>query len=369
MINRDAARTNSLSFLALLTAVLILSVGVPDPLLAASQSRAQGVRMLNWHSYFPLDTGSRWVYTVHRQGFADATREVNVTGEESAAAFRSYFELSGYFGGKNPKLVRTTVFGSVVERGDDGKDYLWYDFTRRVGKSWVMELAGEDGCEDGATLTIGARDEVLTVPAGEFKQVIRIDFITKCADAGITQEWFAPGVGLIRREESSISGPIVSELVYAELGDKIFPAAVYSTTLHLSSSRYWNAQMSIPSPALMTLPRVSGAFIVRDTTREPGELGFPSACRDLQLEVRNQAGDVVLLVDTREGHGCADVVTRHDLGKEALVVPFSFTLADKDGKPLPDGDYSITAVLLNTPAASEALRPAARALIQVTSVQ
>jgi len=366
MINRDAARTNSLSFLALLTAVLILSVGVLSPVLASPQARSRGAQTVDWHSYFPLDVGNRWAYTVQRQGFPLATWEVSVTGEESAAGFRSYFQLSRYFGGRKPKLVRTTVSGSVLERGDDGQDYLWYDFSRRVGKSWIMELAGLGGCEDGATVTIGARDEVIRVPAGEFKQVIRIEFITRCADAGITQEWFAPGVGLIRREESSISGPIVSELVHAEVGGKVLPASAYSTTLQLSSPRYVNNLM--PPVDLSKLPRVNGAFIVRNSTGEPLELVLPDLCSPaLQLEVRNQADEVVLLTSTRpKDVGCPTAIQRLDIAKEPLVVPFSFTLADKDGKPLPDGYYTITAILYAGP---PALRPAARALIQVTSVQ
>ncbi len=367
MINRDVARTNRLFCLAPLTAALVLSIGLFAPLLAASQPRAQGAQVLTWHSFFPLDTGYRWVYTVQGPG-SSHTWEVKVKGEQSAASFRSHFQLSGYFPGKDPRLVRLTILGTVLERGDDGKDYLWYEFGGRVGRTWTMDLAPGDSptCEDGASLRIGARDEVVMVPAGQFKQVIRIDFMTKCADAGITREWFAPGVGLIRREETSIAGPVISELVYAELGEKVLPSSTYSTTLQLSSSRYVNNLMPPVDPS--KLPRVSGAFIVRDRTGEPGELVFPNSCRGLQLEVRNQAGEVVLLIDTREGHGCADVVTRHDLGKEALVVPFSFKLADKDGKPLPDGAYSITAVLQNMPAAYETLRPAARALIHVTSV-
>ena len=362
MLNRDLARTNRLFCLAPLTAALVLSIGFFASLLAASQPRAQGAQVLTWHSFFPLDTGYRWVYTVQGLG-SSRTWEVKVKGEQSAAPFRFHFELSGYFG-EESRLVRTTLFGTVLERGDNGKDYLWYEFGGRVGKSWVMELASGDAptCEDGASLRIGARDEVVTVPAGQFKQVIRIDFMTKCADAGITREWFAPGVGLIRREETSIAGPVISELVYAELGEKVLPSSTYSTTLELSSSRYVNNLMPPVDPS--KLPRVRGTFIVRDQTAEPGKLVFSSSCIGLQLEMRNQAGEVVLQINNTSGPLCLSVVTLVDLGKQALVVPFSFKLADKDGKPLPDGAYSITAVLLTH--GDE--HPAAKALIHVTSV-
>ncbi len=360
MIDRNRARANRV--FCLRTVGLIFLVGLFTPLFAAPEPRSQGSQLVNWHSFFPLDTGYRWVYTVQGPGSSHRW-EVKVKGEQSAAPFRSHFQLSGYFG-EESRLVRTTLFGTVLERGDNGKDYLWYEFGGRVGKSWVMELAPGDAprCEDGASLRIGARDEVVTVPAGQFKQVVRIDFMTKCADAGITREWFAPGVGLIRREETSIAGPVISELVYAELGEKVLPSAVYSITLQLSSSRYVNNLMPAVDPS--KLPRVSGALIVRDKTDEPGHLVFSSSCIDLKLEIRNQVGEVVLSTTALGPVGCLAVVTRVDLGKEALVVPFSFKLADKDGKPLPDGAYSLTAVLLTH--GDE--HPAATAMIQVTSV-
>jgi len=366
MIYPDAASTDRLFCLKLLIAALILSIGLTVPLFASTRLEDRGNQLLTWHSYFPLDTGNRWIYAVQGPGSASRGWLVKVTGEQSAAPFRSYFELSRYLPGKERRLVRATIFGNVLERGDDGKDYLWYEFVGRVGKSWVMEPAPGDSptCEDGAKLTIGARDEVVTVPAGEFKQVLRIDFMTKCADAGITHEWFAPGVGLIRREESSFGGPVVSELVYAEIADKVFPASTYSTMLQLSASGYFYLMPPVDSSKF---PRVNGTFVVRDTTGAPGELVFGGCVGGLQIEVRNQAGEVVRSINTIENTVCAAVVTRIDLGKEAMVVPFSFTLADQSGKPLPDGFYSITAILLMAPATSP-LNPAAKALIQVTSV-
>jgi hypothetical protein len=360
-------RSSRLFCFGLLILVLVFSIGLLAPSLAASQPRARGAQVLGWHNFFPLAAGNRWVYDVKGPGSASRTWEVKVKSERSLVPFRPYYELSGYFPGKDPRLVHTTIVGAVWERGDDGKDYLWYEFAARVGRTWIMNLAPGDSptCEDGASLRIGARDEVITVPAGEFKQVIRIDFMTKCTDAGITREWFAPGVGLIRREETSIAGPVVSELVYAEVSGRVLPSSVYSTTLQLSASRYtYNLMPPVDSSKL---PRVNGAFIVRDGTgEEPGVLVFPSSCIGLQLEVRNQAGEVVLQMNTGENIPCLAVVTKVDLGKEALVVPFSFKLADTDGNPLPDGAYSLTAVLL-TSAGDDTLRPAARALIDVKS--
>jgi hypothetical protein len=362
-MTRRTVRMNLLPRLGLSLTLLILVATQGIGLFASSRRGTDRAQLVRLHHYFPLHTGYRWVYAIHGGLSARGTWEVNV-GDEHAG---SYHELSGYFGRNvrtDVRMVGATLPANVVERGDNGQDYLWYEFDGRVGRSWIMRFPpGENpGCEGGATLSIGARDEVISVPAGEFKQVIRIDFITACADAGIMSEWFAPGVGLIRREESTIAGPLVSELVYAELGQTVLPEAAYSTSLILSSPRYVNNLMPPVDPS--QLPRVTGVVVVRNQTDEPVELVFPSSCRGVRLDVRNQAGELVLVKSTLEGVVCAQVVERVVLTRRALVVPFSFALADEAGRPLPDGSYSLTAVLLT---GVEALQPAARAKIEVSS--
>jgi hypothetical protein len=363
MMTQGIVNVNVRSRLVLLLVLLVLLVTPGALLLASPQLGADGVQFLQARNYFPLQTGHRWIYAVNG-GPGTGIWEVNVGDRQATGPFRSYRELSGYFG-RGVRLVASTFSGTVLERGSDGGDYLWYQFGGQVGRSWVMRFppGAPSSCEDGATLSIGARNQVVSVPAGEFKQVIRIDFMTPCADAGITAEWFAPGVGLIRREETTLAGPIVSELVYAELGQTALPDALYATSLLLSSPRYVNDLMPPVDPS--GLPQVTGAFVVRNQTGEPAELVFPSSCRGLRLEVWNQAGELVLAKNTLEGVPCLQVITRVVLTHRSLVVPFSFLLADESGRPLPDGPYSVTAVLLTVP--PEVLRPAARAQIEVVS--
>ncbi|RPI22231.1 MAG: hypothetical protein EHM61_22755 [Acidobacteria bacterium] len=355
-----------LFYFGLLTTSFVFIFSSGSQLLAESQrserasERAEFVML---RSYFPLQTGYRWVYSVERAG-GGLGWEVKVEAEESVSFLRSYHRLSGYFGPNDSRRVRATLLGNVVERGKDGKEYLWYQFNAPVGKSWEMDIAPDNApaCEDGATLTIGARDEVVSVPAGEFRHVIRVDHIPRCVDAGITREWFAPGVGLVRRESTSIAGAVVSELVYAELGDIILPKSVYSTSLLLSSPTYGHNLMPPIDPSKVA--RVQGTFVVRNQTEGPAELLFPSACVTLQLEVRDAEGKLVL--QKLPEIVCPAIVLKVDLAKQPLVVPFSLVLADKDGKPLPDGSYSLTVVLL-TSVPHETLRPAARAPIQISS--
>jgi hypothetical protein len=330
----------------------------PGPGLLASPQFGGDFLQVPARTYFPLQTGYRWVYS--KAGAA--TWEVSVGERQAAAPFRAYRELSGYFG--NARVVASTLSGTVTERGSDGRDYLWYQFGALAGRSWVMQFPPGTGpsCEDGATLSIGARNEIVSVPAGTFQRVVRIDFTTPCADAGIIREWFAPGVGLIRREEITIAGPVISELVYAELGETVLPQASYGTSLILSSPRHINDLM--PPVDASGFARMSGALVIRNQTAEPVEFVFPSACREVRLELRNEAGELVL---TRRfpDFPCPQVITRVVLTRRSLVVPFSFVLADESGRPLPDGPYSLTAVLVT--AAPEVLRPAVRTRIEVFS--
>jgi hypothetical protein len=278
-----------------------------------------------------------------------------------------YYPLRGYFRMDETRPVRATPFGTVVEQGPDGERNLWYELDAQVGESWTMRVAPPlPPCEDGTVLTMSARNEVVSVPAGDFGRVLRVDRLaSQCADAGIVSEWFAPEVGLIRREEQTIAGPVISELVHAELGNEVWPVSTYTTALHLSGARYVNNLMPPIDPD--GLPHVRGFFLMANrAAKEPAELVF-SGCKSLILEVRNAEGVVVRRVEVNDGGCCeCDSLVTVDLSKEPLRLPFDFILADQEGKPLPDGLYSVGA-LLNTQDA-ETLRPAARTRIEVASV-
>jgi hypothetical protein len=90
-------------------------------------------------------------------------------------------------------------------------------------------------------------------------------------------------------------------------------------------------------------------------------------CRSVTLELRDQSGSLVLETRADDGGCCAcDNLVTVTLVRDALVLPFSFTLGDSTGTPLPDGRYALTATL--DALGSEALRSSARAGITVQSV-
>jgi len=319
-------------------------------------------------SYFPLQPGNHWVYE-KRGATGTSTWAVDVAVPGSAMPQRLYETLTGYFPGT--RQVRVGPGGVVKEWAGVGvQENLWYLLGAPVGTTWTIRLAPSPlanplpDCVSGAKLTVVRRDDVVAVPAGEFHDVVRVDWLSGCVDAGITSEWFAPGFGLVRREESSFAGPQVSELVRADLGGSALPWAAYATTLGLDEMRYVNNLMPPVTPT--GLPTAHGVFQVRNSTEAPLVLTF-SGCKSVSLVLRNEAGEVVLEGRGDDG-GCCTCLSLLPVTVQrgTLALPFSLRLAAGRDAPLADGRYALTATLDTVePAAG---RPEARAVIEVASV-
>lgn len=180
-------------------------------LLASCGSGGADPRPTPSPSYFPLHMGDEWTYSVSGTPAGPSVRVV-VTGTfVDAPTGIAWSWLADYNGAVHG--VRENALGQIHEWNAG----LWYRFGASYGVSWTMDNDASQGgepCSDGATLAILRRDEVVTVPAGTFS-ALHITFQQSCADGGITDEWFAPGVGLVKRTTTSIAGPRVWELEWA----------------------------------------------------------------------------------------------------------------------------------------------------------
>jgi hypothetical protein len=335
------------------------------PLDAGAQGRVRPTLVAG--SYFPLRVGNAWTFQrITPGGSAEWTAEV--TDKQAPPRVFPYFLLSGYFAGA-AHPVRSDPFGTVTERSSGYRDFLWYLLGAPVGTTWAIQLPPSPlanplpDCVSGAKLTLAAREESLQVPAGEFEHVVRVDWVSPCVDAGIVSEWFAPGVGLIRRDEESIAGVVSSVLLHAELGDGVLPRAGYVTTLSLESSAYVNSLMPPSGPS--GVPTLAGTLAVASRADESIALAF-TGCRSVSISVLNEAGETVLSARGDDG-GCCTCRTpvEWDFGHGPLVIPFHFKLTTAKGEPLADGRYAVSATLDTRDA--EPLRPAARATIDVSS--
>lgn len=164
--------------------------------------------------YFPVARGNTWVY--RDAGGAEHTIDVDST--RAVSGVRNY-RLRGFNGASH--WIRQTTTGRVYA----GTTRLWYRFDGAVGTSWTFSVAGSAiPGSNGARLQVVSVDESVTVPAGTFSTVHLRWRASGVADAGITDEWFARGVGLVKRTEQSFAGPRSRVLVRATISGAAIPA-------------------------------------------------------------------------------------------------------------------------------------------------
>lgn len=351
--------------------VVAITVLLLAPLVAPAGATAQGrVRQeLRPVSYFPVQAGNYWVY--ERRGAAGtSTWRAEVVAEPATGTAGRAMRVDGYFPGPG-RHVRVWPLDVVTEvRPEGGRDALWYLLRSPVGVPWTLELADVAGpltgaeCIAGSRLQVASRREVLRVPAGEFSDVVRVEFRPQCSDAGITTEWFAPGVGLIRRDETSLAGSVVSELVESNAGGTWPVRLPFVTSIALDRTVAVNNLMPPVDPR--QLPVLKGQVGIFNHTEAPVEMLF-NGCRSAAIEVMDAEGEVVLTARADDG-GCCTCRTAISVSlvRDALVLPFSLRLVRAGDTPLADGVYAVTATFET--AGPPALRPRATTRIEVKSV-
>jgi len=182
-------------------------------------------------------------------------------------------------------------------------------------------------------------------------------------DAGIGAEWFAPGVGLIKRQEIYIGGLWIMELVASNLGDRLLPRPAYGAALSRARPSYTQNFMPGPVPG-RGIDVVDAAFLLWNLTGTPTESIF-EGCRSATFAVVDSEGRELIQVRGDDG-GCCACATPQDflLERGSLLLRAKIPLALEDGTPLPPGHYAVTATLdaVNVP---PPLLPSARAPIEV----
>lgn len=294
-------------------------------------------------NYFPLQPGTTWVYQV--SGVGGGERQVAAkVGVMPVASPGAAVLLEGYFPGP-ARLVRSLA-GKVEELGSGGEVFLWYLLTAPEGTSWTLRLAPLPQeralpCTDGARLTLVSRGETLTVPAGTFDHVVLVRWETPCRDAGIVGEWFAPGVGLVQREEASFAGKITWQL--KEMRHEEAPALPrYGGALALSQRHYVLDLMPPVDP--QQLPSLEGTLALWDLEHGPdGQAGVPM-CLQAKGEILEENGQTAVSFVVPDP-GCFILAP---IGFSPYrLLPFSHPLWVGES-PLPQGFYTLR-VSVETP--------------------
>ncbi|MBI3696579.1 MAG: hypothetical protein HY238_17280 [Acidobacteria bacterium] len=289
-----------------------------------AQPRARGSRA----DYFPLAVGSHWVY-VQRGAAAGEPIEVEVT-KATRLGDNTYYELSGYAGSR--ALVRQTPAGDVVQYDDaGGAERLWYAF--RAAQPWRSQLAIP--CIAQA---IAARNEPVRVPAGSFPSTLIIQYLPgPCLDAGLVEEAFAPGVGLVKRTETTIAGPRSYELAYAIVNGVAITGPELSFGLSIDRPLYYADFMPPVDPA-RSLPLLTARLTIRNTSALPLSLLFNSG-QQYDLTIRNESGQEVFLWSL--GKLFTQGLTRLDLSPGEKTFLIETLLGDRSGKTFPEGRYTV----------------------------
>lgn len=185
------------------------------PALLGLAALAPGVRADFDQGWFPLGQGDAWTYARDAAaGGGEVTFDVDQVRTVSGT---KYYRLRSYNGAAN--WLRQTAAGRVYA----GSSSTWYRFDAAQGQPWIFRVAGGaiPGSNGARVTRLGV--ETVTVPAGTF-QALHLRWQAQAQDAGITDEWFVRGVGLIKRTETSLAGPRSLVLRRATVAGQAIPS-------------------------------------------------------------------------------------------------------------------------------------------------
>jgi len=183
------------------------------------------------------------------------------------------------------------------------------------------------------------------VPAGTFSGSLAIDYPPgNCADAGLSDETFAPGVGLLRRTSITIAGPRTLELLYARVRGVSVAGAELSFGASLDRPVYIS-DLQPPVDPSRAIPVLTVRFTLRNTTTTPVNLDFNTG-QQYDVVIRDSSGRA--LYQWSLGILFAQVISRLTVGPGEKNFVLAVPLGDRAGQPFPAGRYTLEVWLTPT---------------------
>lgn len=229
-------------------------------------------------NYFPLETGNIWLFrsvTINSQAHSLASdfQTIRVQSKEKIDD-KEYFAVS-YFG-RDLLLRLNSVTGEIVQYDRvSGSELPWLSLSLPVGGAFPTSL---DGCTTEGRIT--SRSGMVAIPDGDPSDVVQVDFTGGCADAGVTRQFYAPNVGLIRTEESTFAGARIYRLVYYRAGTAIGAGSEVSFS------------MGLDSPPHFTGGLLGVRLSLRNASFEGLQLHFPSG-QSYDFQILNSKREIV----------------------------------------------------------------------------
>lgn len=288
-------------------------------------------------TYFPLQTGNRWEYRCTGE-CARATFVREVVSSERLQPDRPLYYVMREFDVEY--RVRMDDQGRLLVLDPaTGAERPWYAFGSREGEDYETSI---HMCNPVAQIT--ARSIPFHGPSGDFSDTLRITYTNTCNFAGLVEETFVPGLGLVQRIENA--GSARYDLTRARVNGLSFilgknlafaitlDRAVYTALEQRGTASEMEAKLSL-----------------RNTTGEAVSLFFPTAQRQ-DFIIRNAQGDAVL----RWSDGRAFVqVTGTERFEGEAEYGATISLILKSGEMLPEGKYTIQGWLTSNPAQFSAI--------------
>lgn len=210
------------------------------------------------------------------------------------------------------------------------------DFCDPVGTEYIVMI---NPCNRGKS-RIAEKNLTVTVPAGTFENVIRVDFFDlNCADAGVTSHYYAPGVGLIKWKYLTIAGPQYYEFTQGTVNGVSYPRKGIEVSAYTDKYTYY-ANLMPPVDPDAPAPKVYVELQVKNCTEEDIKITYNSSCK-FDILVRDSDGNVVYRY--LDHVNCLQVVL-HTILKSgtSFTVGGYVPLEDNiTGELLPQGNYTV----------------------------
>ena len=223
--------------------------------------------------YFPLQAGNQWIYRLD-EGPVKELRVAEVLRAETVDE-KEYFVYKGILG--ETARVRVTAENKLVQLNADGTESLWADFNAAEGTSYLTSF---DSCTGrGRVEKRNATTELLD---RVWENGIQISYsAASCADAGVSDDLYLPGLGLAQRTYQSFTGPRRYKLTYARIGNaSVVTSGEYSFRINLSQKTY--------APRAIINLRMT----LENWTKEPLKLQFNSG-QSFDFAIRDASGGTV----------------------------------------------------------------------------
>lgn len=247
------------------------------------------------------------------------------------------------FGGLGKFWVYANPLSENVYLYSSENNSLQYfvDFDSAVGTTTSINVPP---CNTG-NVVVAAKNQSLSIPAGNFNQVVRLDLQTSCADAGVSNMWFAKGVGPVQWAETNITGRVLFSMLNGHINGQNYPKSSGIVLRgQFPDPTLWIDRMPIiPDPPPIKTTRVG--MTIENHSREVLSYDFSSS-QKFDIYIYDERGNLVS--KWSRGKGFLTVVTHVEIPPgESFRVGGEVELAYDDGQPLKPGNYKLRIFLTN----------------------